>query len=356
MPLLDALLEANRPHLPRFFDGQPTVDRAEHVIGRRRRQLQDRRGGRVDRPAGCWPARRGPGVVSPLARPGRLAGRAHRRWWPRPGGQAGVRPADGGLRRRTSSPTSTCRSSAGSPGASWPAPARPRSPWCATTRWPCCAPAPAGTGGSRSSSGAGINAVGVHPSGRTAGFLALGDYTGDSGGGIGLGVAGARRGGPGPRRPRPGDAADHVGAGSTSGCAAPEDVAVAVHTGRSRTTSCTCWRRWCSRAAADGDAVAAGIVDAFADEVAVMATALIRRLRLTRTDVEVVLGGGTLQTGNGGAARPGHRRDHRGGAAGRRSPCSTCRRSSAPWSRPWTTVGAPAAALRRIRRALVTGR
>src|SRR5262245_30483665 len=38
-------------------------------------------------------------------------------------------------------------------------------------------------------SGAGINAVGVHPSGRTAGFLAFGDYTGDSGGGIGLGIA-----------------------------------------------------------------------------------------------------------------------------------------------------------------------
>jgi hypothetical protein len=51
--------------------------------------------------------------------------------------------------------------------------------------------------------------------------------------------------------------------------------------------------------AADGDAVATGLVDAFADEVAVMATALIRRLRLTRSDVEVVLGGGTLQTGNG---------------------------------------------------------
>src|SRR6185312_17136361 len=39
-------------------------------------------------------------------------------------------------------------------------------------------------------SGAGINAVGVHPSGRTAGFLALGDYTGDTGGGVSLGVQG----------------------------------------------------------------------------------------------------------------------------------------------------------------------
>src|SRR4051812_37453320 len=38
--------------------------------------------------------------------------------------------------------------------------------------------------------GAGINAVGVDPSGRTAGFLALGDYTGDRGGGHHMGVLG----------------------------------------------------------------------------------------------------------------------------------------------------------------------
>src|SRR5215470_4326870 len=38
--------------------------------------------------------------------------------------------------------------------------------------------------------GAGINAVGVHPSGRTAGFLALGDYTGDLGGGLNMGILG----------------------------------------------------------------------------------------------------------------------------------------------------------------------
>jgi N-acetylglucosamine kinase-like BadF-type ATPase len=36
--------------------------------------------------------------------------------------------------------------------------------------------------------GAGINAVAVHPSGRTAHFLALGDYTGDVGGGHHIGV------------------------------------------------------------------------------------------------------------------------------------------------------------------------
>jgi N-acetylglucosamine kinase-like BadF-type ATPase len=52
-------------------------------------------------------------------------------------------------------------------------------------------------------------------------------------------------------------------------------------------------------AAAAGDRVAQDIVEAFAEEVVVMVGALIRRLNLARTDVEVVLGGGTLQNGNG---------------------------------------------------------
>ena len=51
-------------------------------------------------------------------------------------------------------------------------------------------------------------------------------------------------------------------------------------------------------AAAAGDGPALEIMAAFADEVVIMANALIKRLHLTRTDVEVVLGGGTLQTGD----------------------------------------------------------
>jgi N-acetylglucosamine kinase-like BadF-type ATPase len=50
------------------------------------------------------------------------------------------------------------------------------------------------------------------------------------------------------------------------------------------------------RAASDGDAVAREIVDRLADELATMATALARRLGLTRRSVEVVLAGGVFQT------------------------------------------------------------
>jgi N-acetylglucosamine kinase-like BadF-type ATPase len=199
-------------------------------------------------------------------------------------------------------------------------------------------------------SGAGINAVGVHPSGRTAGFLALGDYTGDSGGGMGLGIAalGAAvraRDGRGPATLLTGSVPAHFG------LRRPEDVAIAVHKGSVAYDGLRVLAPVLFAAAAAGDEVAAGIVDAFADEVATMATALIRRLRLIRTDVEVVLGGGTLQTGNGVL----HDRVTAGVVA------------VAPRARvgvldvppvfgavveAWATVGAAETALRRVRRAL----
>jgi N-acetylglucosamine kinase-like BadF-type ATPase len=50
------------------------------------------------------------------------------------------------------------------------------------------------------------------------------------------------------------------------------------------------------RTAQGGDAVARSIIDRLADELAGMATALIRRLRLRRLDPEVVLAGGVFRT------------------------------------------------------------
>jgi N-acetylglucosamine kinase-like BadF-type ATPase len=199
-------------------------------------------------------------------------------------------------------------------------------------------------------SGAGINAVGVHPSGRTAGFLALGSYSGDFGGGLALGVAalGAAvraRDGRGPATLLTGSVPAHFG------LRRPEDVAIAVHTGSVRYDGLGVLAPVLFAAAAAGDAVAAGIVDALADEVATMATALIRRLRLTRTDVEVVLGGGTLQTGNGVL----HDRVMAGVTAV--APRAQVGVLDVPpvfgaVVEAWAAVGAPRAALRRVRRAL----
>jgi N-acetylglucosamine kinase-like BadF-type ATPase len=190
----------------------------------------------------------------------------------------------------------------------------------------------------------------VHPSGRTAGFLALGAYTGDAGGGIGLSVAalGAAV------RARDGRGPDTVLARSVPaafGLRRPADVAVAVHTGAVPYDGLHVLAPLLFAAAADGDAVATALVDAFADEVAVMATALIRRLRLTRSDVEVVLGGGTLQSANGVLPE----RVTAGVTAV--APRATVRVLDAPpvfgaVAEAWATIGAPPAALRRIRQAL----
>jgi N-acetylglucosamine kinase-like BadF-type ATPase len=202
-------------------------------------------------------------------------------------------------------------------------------------------------------SGAGINAIGVHPSGRTAGFLALGDYTGDSGGGIGLGIAalGAAvraRDGRGPATLLA------TAVPAAFGLRRPSEVAVAVHTGAIRYDDLHVLAPVLFATAADGDPVAAGLVDAFADEVAVMAIALIRRLRLARSDVEVVLGGGTLQTGNGVL--------HDRVAAGVTAVAPRARIAvlDAPpvfgaVAEAWATVGAAGPALRRIRRSLAAG-
>jgi N-acetylglucosamine kinase-like BadF-type ATPase len=146
-------------------------------------------------------------------------------------------------------------------------------------------------------SGAGVNAVGVHPSGRTAGFLAFGYYTGDTGGGRDIGwkaLALAVRFQDG--RGQPTSLAKTLPA--FYGLRTPMAVAIAVHDGDIAHRDLTRVAPLVFAAARDGDAVATGILAAFADEVAVMAGALIRRLHLVRSDVEVVLGGGTLQTGD----------------------------------------------------------
>lgn len=199
-------------------------------------------------------------------------------------------------------------------------------------------------------SGAGINAVGRHPSGRTAGFLAFGDYTGDSGGGHDLGIAGLgaairARDGRGPATLLAASVPAHFG------LRRPEDVAVAVHNGSIRHDGLHVLAPVVFAAAAAGDDVAGRLVDAFADEVAVMATALIRRLRLTRTDVDVVLGGGTLQTGDAVL--------HDRVTAGVTAVASRARVRVldvppvfGAVAEAWTRIGAADTALRRIRRAL----
>jgi N-acetylglucosamine kinase-like BadF-type ATPase len=146
-------------------------------------------------------------------------------------------------------------------------------------------------------SGTGINAVGVAPDGHTECFLAFGDITGDVGGGQHLGIAGLGA------AVRADDGRGPATALTTAipvhfGLATAEEVAIAVHHGEIAYKDLRLLAPIVLATAGSGDAVARRIRDRFADEVATMATTLIRRLRVTDTDVQVVLGGGLVRAGD----------------------------------------------------------
>jgi N-acetylglucosamine kinase-like BadF-type ATPase len=143
-------------------------------------------------------------------------------------------------------------------------------------------------------SGAGINAAAVDPAGRAARFLALGDITGDWGGGFGLGLAALGAAvraydGRGPATTLRELVPAHYRLPD------PEAVAVAVHESRIVLDDLHRLAPLVFAAAASGDEVAVGLVDRLADEVILMVTALLRRLDLLRADPDVILGGGTLR-------------------------------------------------------------
>jgi N-acetylglucosamine kinase-like BadF-type ATPase len=145
--------------------------------------------------------------------------------------------------------------------------------------------------------GAGVNAVGVHPSGEVARFLSLGDITGDWGGGHGVGVAGLgaavrAEDGRGPDTKLTVRVAEHYSLASA------EAVALAIHRREIPYAAVQTLAPVVFKTASEGDQVAREIVVRLGDEVANMAATLLRRLRLLDSDADVVLGGGTLQSGN----------------------------------------------------------
>jgi N-acetylglucosamine kinase-like BadF-type ATPase len=143
--------------------------------------------------------------------------------------------------------------------------------------------------------GQGINAAAVAPDGRTARFDGVGTYSGDWGGGGGIaraGLAAAVRGrdGRGPRTALERTVPAHFG------LASPPALTKALYFERIPETALPDLAPVIFRTAQGGDAVARSIIDRLADELAGMATALIRRLRLGRLDPEVVLAGGVFKT------------------------------------------------------------
>lgn len=147
--------------------------------------------------------------------------------------------------------------------------------------------------------GAGVNAAGVAPDGRTARLAALGEISGDWGGGNDVGWAGLAaavraRDGRGARTRLASDVPAHFGVRW------PEAVTAGMYTGRIAQGRIGELSPVVFAAADAGDAVAHGIVDRLADEIVAMAGAMVRRLRLARRDPDVVLGGGVFRTDQAG--------------------------------------------------------
>jgi N-acetylglucosamine kinase-like BadF-type ATPase len=145
--------------------------------------------------------------------------------------------------------------------------------------------------------GAGINCVGVSPDGRHARFLSLGAITGDWGGGYDVGLAAVSAAARSEDGRGPETSLERL-VPAYFGLSSPRDLAEAIHLGR------VAQRRVFELAPlvfaeSAHDAVAAGILDRLADEVVALARAALTRLGLTGSEVEILLGGGLLQAGDG---------------------------------------------------------
>jgi N-acetylglucosamine kinase-like BadF-type ATPase len=141
--------------------------------------------------------------------------------------------------------------------------------------------------------GAGINCVGVAPDGRVVRFPSLGAITGDWGGGHDVGLAAVSAAARSADGRGPLSALEHAVPGHF-GLATPGELGEALHLGQIPP------RRVLELAplvfaTAEGDEVAAGIVDRLAFEVAAFARAAITRLGLEGEAVEVLLGGGLMR-------------------------------------------------------------
>jgi len=145
--------------------------------------------------------------------------------------------------------------------------------------------------------GAGTNAVGQAPDGRVVTFPALGEISGDWGGGGSLGRealwnAVRARDGRGPRTALERLVPGHFG------LVRPSSVTSAIYGGRLAEHRLDELAPLVFEASAAGDAVARGIVDRLAAEIALLAVATIRRLHLVRHSVEVILVGSVFQGGD----------------------------------------------------------
>lgn len=147
--------------------------------------------------------------------------------------------------------------------------------------------------------GYGTNCSAVSPDGRITRFPAVGEISGDWGGGADIGKLAAwfavrAEDGRGP--------ATHlrVSVPAHFGFKRPRQLLEAMYFDRLESERVVELAPIVFKEAADGDAIARTIVDRQADEIVLMAGTAIKRLRMTRQDVQVVLGGGIFHAQDAG--------------------------------------------------------
>ena len=145
--------------------------------------------------------------------------------------------------------------------------------------------------------GAGINCAGVLPDGRTVRFAALGQISGDWGGGGHLWQeamwwAARSEDGRGPRTALSTALPAHFGLDSMA------ELIEAVHFEEIPESRCLELTPVLFAVADTGDAVAAAVVRRQAEEVVALAVAALRRLDMLGEPMDVVLGGGVLTAGH----------------------------------------------------------
>lgn len=142
--------------------------------------------------------------------------------------------------------------------------------------------------------GAGINAVGVSPTGEVTRFPALGRLSGDWGGGQGIAEealwhAIRAEDGRGPATALAELCTRHFAVRTV------EELVLEIHFGRLDESRLHELTPGVFATAAAGDPIARSLVEHQAEEITVLAEVCLRRLGLLETPTEVVLGGGILQ-------------------------------------------------------------
>jgi len=141
--------------------------------------------------------------------------------------------------------------------------------------------------------GTGMNCVGQTADGRVARFAALGEVSGDWGGGGGLGMmaiwhAARAADGRGPSTLLQSLVLARLGRASM------DDVIIGFHTGELSEVRIPSLAPLIFEAGSQGDEVAIGVIDRQADEIVAYATAAMRRLGILGQPCQVVLGGGVI--------------------------------------------------------------